>query len=255
MSFPLLSDPDSEIIKRFGILNTLTDPDDHPWYGIPFPGTYVIDADGIIIEKFFESSFMLRPSADQLLRAALGKKVDLAAPTQPRHVEEVTYTVNFDGTVLNAGVVRDLVVELRVPEGYHLYGNPVPEGMVATSVEVDEQVGLVVEAAQLPATAPYTLAGTGETLQVFDGDVEIRVPIAHMSRPLTTNDEGAATLTITGTVRWQSCDADACQLPQRETFTLHVPAARHNTPGHWTSEGSNFKEHFSKMLARQTGQT
>lgn len=73
--FPLLSDPDSEIIERFGILNTLIEADDHPWYGIPFPGTYVIDANGVIIAKFFEPNLALRASADQLRRAAIGKDV------------------------------------------------------------------------------------------------------------------------------------------------------------------------------------
>ena len=37
-TFTLLSDPDSEVITSFGILNTLIPPDDHPWYGLPFPG-------------------------------------------------------------------------------------------------------------------------------------------------------------------------------------------------------------------------
>ena len=48
IAYPLLSDPDSEVIRSFGILNTLIDPDDHPWYDIPFPGTYVVNADGVI---------------------------------------------------------------------------------------------------------------------------------------------------------------------------------------------------------------
>ena len=34
-TFTMLSDPDSEIIRAFGILNTTIAEDDHPWYGIP----------------------------------------------------------------------------------------------------------------------------------------------------------------------------------------------------------------------------
>ena len=37
VTFTMLSDPDSEVIESFGILNTLIPPDDHPWYGIPSP--------------------------------------------------------------------------------------------------------------------------------------------------------------------------------------------------------------------------
>ncbi len=249
VTFPLLSDPNSEIIERFGILNTLTDPDDHPWYGIPFPGSYVVDEGGTIIDKFFESSFMLRPSADQLLRAALGEAVE-----QPRAErtagasEDVTFDVSFDGQMLNAGVVRDLVVKLNVPQGFHLYGEPVPDGMVATSVEIDDQVGLVVNAPRLPPTSPLTLAGTGETLQVFDGDVEIRIPIAHMTRGVTEDDAGNLVIAVTGTIRWQSCDVHTCQLPRHEPFALSIPAARHNSP---RGKDANFSEHFAKMSSRR----
>ena len=35
ITYSLLSDPDSKVISDFGILNTLIDPNDHPWYGIP----------------------------------------------------------------------------------------------------------------------------------------------------------------------------------------------------------------------------
>ncbi len=49
VTFTMLSDPDSEVIKDFGILNTLIPADDHPWYGIPFPGAYAIDAAGTIV--------------------------------------------------------------------------------------------------------------------------------------------------------------------------------------------------------------
>ncbi len=43
ITYTLLSDPDSQVIRSFGILNTLIDPTDHPWYGIPYPGTYVLN--------------------------------------------------------------------------------------------------------------------------------------------------------------------------------------------------------------------
>ncbi len=73
ITYTLLSDPDSEAIRSFGILNTLIDPDDHPWYGIPYPGTYVVSAEGAITHKFFENNLALRAGPEQLLRAALGQ--------------------------------------------------------------------------------------------------------------------------------------------------------------------------------------
>ena len=69
ITYNLLSDPESEVIRSFDILNTLIDPDDHPWYGIPYPGTYVVNADGAITHKFFDNNLAVRTGPEQLLRA------------------------------------------------------------------------------------------------------------------------------------------------------------------------------------------
>lgn len=252
VTFPLLSDPDSEIIERFGILNTMIDPDDHPWHGIPYPGAYVTDADGLITAKFFESSLQFRPSAEQLRRAALGEELHL--PPMAAASESVEYDITLDGDVLHASVFHDLVVRLAVPDGQHLYGEPVPEGMVATSVDVDPDLGLVTKPATLPPTTPLTLATTGETLYVFDGDVTIRTPIAHLSRSLTQLDDGSHVLRVTGTIKWQSCDDHVCHLPRSERFTIDLPAAPHDRPEDELvqTDGMDVAAHFKRMVARRT---
>ena len=59
MTYDLLSDVDSAVIREFGILNTLISPDDpeqaagRGFYGVPFPGVYVTDESGVVSEKFF----------------------------------------------------------------------------------------------------------------------------------------------------------------------------------------------------------
>ena len=251
--FPLLADPDSEVIERFGILNTLIDPDDHPWYGIPFPGAYVLDRDGTIVAKYFESSLFLRPSADELLRAALGEDVVLA-PIETPTDGEVAVDVSLAGELWRAGVMHDLVVRLAVPEGQHLYGEPVPDGMVATSVEVDAQPGLIVKPAVVPHTSPLTLAGTGETLHVFEGDVVVRVPMTQLSRTVEERGAGSGVQRITGTVRWQACDDDVCFLPRSERFEVEVAATRHLTPNAEFADpnGMDVATHFAAMISRRT---
>ena len=53
IEYPLLSDIDSQVIRAYGILNEQVRPGDSLLYGIPYPGTYVVDEDGIVLEKFF----------------------------------------------------------------------------------------------------------------------------------------------------------------------------------------------------------
>jgi hypothetical protein len=252
VTFPLLSDPESEIIERFGILNTLVEPDDHPWYGIPFPGSYVVGADGTITSKFFESNLFLRANADQLLRAALGEEIDLTP--LPESPSEVTVDIAFDGSTLGPGILRDLVIRLAVPTGQHLYGEPVASPMVATSVTFDDDVGLVTRPAVFPATTPHTLAGTGEALQIFDGNVTIRVPITQNGQSITRLPDGSRVQRVGGTVHWQACDAEACRLPSSHRFDLEIPVTRLNVFEMQRPEDStrmDFAAHFTRMTERR----
>lgn len=253
ITYPLLSDPDSEIIQRLGILNTLIAPDDHPWFGIPFPGSYVLAADGRVTAKFFEANLAVRIGAPQLLRAALGEHVDVeeVAAEPPASVE---VEVRFDGPSLTAVVLHELVVTLRVPAGQHLYGQPVPEGMVATTVEIDELEGLVTRPPRFPPTRPHTLAGTGEVLHVVDGDVELRVPISHTGRSAIASPDGPSEVVVAGTVRWQACDDDVCHLPASERFELTLLATRPPRPPREPIDGVPWMDqaaHLNRMVERR----
>lgn len=230
----------------------MVDPDDHPWYGIPFPGTYVVDGDGVITAKFFENNLFLRASSTQLLRAALGEAIELQ-PLRERPTD-VLVDVTVGEDPIAVGVIHDLVVRFAVPEGLHLYGDPVPHAMVSTGVDFDEDEGLVVRPAEFPATTEHTLAGTGEVLHIFEGDVTIRIPITHNGRSLQWRDDGSAYIAVAGTVRWQACDDDVCHLPQTHRFELEVPARAVNMFERERAEGSDrmdFRKHFAKMSERR----
>lgn len=252
--FSILSDADSEIIRRFGILNTLVPDDDHPWHGIPFPGAYVIDSDGTIVAKFFENNLMVRPTAEQLRRAATGTDVSGELELRPAETtapEAVEVEIAVSDEPLPTGMLRDLVVTFRIPKGQHLYGEPVPDGMVATQVELDE--GLVVRPTQYPPSRTHTLAGTGEVLQVFDGSrsgvVRLVVPFTHT----LLSKKGGETVRLRGTVRWQSCDDQSCSLPQQRAFEFSIPAAPTNIP-HYREVlpgQMDFNEHFAVLNSRR----
>lgn len=69
--FPLLSDSDSKIIRRFGILNTQT-KEGSTSYGIPYPGIYVLDAKGVVTAKYFEDDYKQRDTAAIILMKEFG---------------------------------------------------------------------------------------------------------------------------------------------------------------------------------------
>lgn len=67
ITYPLLSDSDSAVIKSFGILNK--ESSDRT-AGIPYPGTYLIDSEGIIRAKLFLDGYKERHATDELIRVA-----------------------------------------------------------------------------------------------------------------------------------------------------------------------------------------
>lgn len=74
ITFPLLSDEGSKTIDAFGIRNKeYTDPE-HEWFGIPHPGTYLVNDEGVVTGKIFYERYQQRHAADDLLE--LAKKVD-----------------------------------------------------------------------------------------------------------------------------------------------------------------------------------
>ena len=252
-TFTMLSDPDSEVIRSFGILNATIADDDHPWYGIPYPGVYITDSDGIIVEKFFENNFTVRPGPEQLLAAVRGEEVLLEERPDP--VSEVSVDVDFVGDSLPVGISRQIVARFSLPEGMHVYGQPVPEGLVAASIELDEQVeGLVAYTPITPATRSMTLTGDGHTLEVYEGDVVLRLPVAQNGRAMRKDEEGRW-VSIAGGVRWQACDSEACGLPEEQTFNFRVPAAftvmADMGPGEGRVPSMNGATHFQKMTSRR----
>ena len=67
ITYPLLSDQGSRVIQEFGILNTHI-PKDHKWFGVPYPGTYMIGNDGLVFDKSFFAEHGTRESINDMLQ-------------------------------------------------------------------------------------------------------------------------------------------------------------------------------------------
>jgi len=66
ITFPLLSDAGSKTIDAYGIRNKEAP---ERWDGIPHPGTFIIDQQGIIRAKIFRESYKERHSSAELIQA------------------------------------------------------------------------------------------------------------------------------------------------------------------------------------------
>jgi peroxiredoxin len=85
ITFPLLSDEGSRVIRRLGLLNQHV-AEQHAFYGVavrdehhgvPYPGIFVLDENGVVVEKHFEQSYRVRPTAALVREYALGAPADV----------------------------------------------------------------------------------------------------------------------------------------------------------------------------------
>ena len=178
--YPLLSDVDSEVIDLFGIRNTEVGPEAGPLYGIPFPGCYVTDEDGVVVAKSFHDTYKKRDSPEILIDAALGRvELEEGTPRAQGGDPEVRVTAAVRGGrgSIRQGIVRHLVVRFEMAPGLHLYGTPVPEGMIPTSVRVTGPPGLVSLEPTLPPTTPLRMESLDLTLPVWSGTLDLGRPV------------------------------------------------------------------------------
>lgn len=67
ITFPLLSDPQSKAIAAYGLLNKQAKGKAE---GVPYPGTILIDREGVVRAKLFLDGYRDRHSLDELVKAA-----------------------------------------------------------------------------------------------------------------------------------------------------------------------------------------
>ncbi len=199
--------------------------DDRFAYGIPYPGTYLLDEDGVVSHKFFHRHLANREGAEAWLDALRGAPEPDARDPQARGgVPEVRIRAFLRGGDLKVGALRRLVVRFELAEGFHLYAEPAPEGLVAAQVEVAPRSGLAIGETRWPAT--QRLRTGGLTLDVHAGRVDAVIPVYVNTQIGRAPWLRTRAVPLDVTIRYQACDDATCLPPQSETLRVDVPLAR-----------------------------
>ena len=239
VTYDLLSDVDSAVIREFGILNTLISPDDpeqgagRSFYGLPFPGVYVTDENGVVTEKFFHRHYATRESAGTIRDSALG---EILARHEVPVVELGSDQVKISAFVSDAAMqfeTQSMVhVRFELGDGLHMYGRPLPDGYIASEVTIPDTPGLRVGPARYPPTHSREFPQLGVTLNVYEGDVDVAIPVTpnvevfHRSNP-----DRPDVVEVPVSVLYQVCSETICYTPRTETLSLAVPFQPLLTPG------------------------
>ena len=225
ITYPLLSDRDSKVIRAFGIFNTNI-PADHPMmYGIPWPGNYLIAPDGTVHDKLFLPDYQLRPSAGEVLLRHFGDTAGGNSIEITTDVLQATVTFSTDRCFPGQEIAVALKIHLKA--GWHVYGTPLPANYQALELVFDSPLVEALSLELSPPT-PVLLDAVGETLPVYTGDMQavgtLRIkwsppmPAPFLEALGKRIDRGQ--YMITGTLRFQACSEAVCEVPQAITFAV-----------------------------------
>jgi len=247
ISFPLLSDDDSAVITEFGILNTVAaeavgpnkdDPNvvaDARQYvsvfgasqmivGTPFPGTFMLDAQGRVTSRFFEEFYRERnTTANVMLKLGAGLSPIAAIEGSTAHMNITAYPSNPNLTV---GTKFSLAVDIEPNEGIHLYA-PGAEAMGyrVIGLTIDPVPHIRFEPVEFPASEIYHFEPLDERVPVY------QQPFTLLQEAVVSGEPEAEealkeldAVTLSGTLNYQACDDKLCFDPVAVplSFTLDV---------------------------------
>ena len=228
ITFPLLSDPGSETIKRYGILNTTVDPK-NALFGYPFPGTYIVDKRGVVTSRYFEDAYQERDTVSSIL-VRLGQKVGVAATKiEGAHVTVTSYATD---EVAAQGTHFSLVLDITPGPRVHVYA-PGAGDYKPVSISITPQAGVLVRVPHYPKSEDYFFKPLNEHVPVYQHPFRIVQDVTlDPSREDTTALKDVTSLTITGRFDYQACDDRVCFTPQSVplSWTIAVKALDRERP-------------------------
>ena len=111
IGFPLLSDHDSAVIRRFGIFNTNIAPGLRA-HGVPHPVEYLVAPDGKLIRKYFVENYQHRVTASAVVLHEFGV-VGEQAPMITLQSGALTLEIGLSGAERVCGPGDRLVCEVQ----------------------------------------------------------------------------------------------------------------------------------------------
>jgi DsbC/DsbD-like thiol-disulfide interchange protein len=210
ITFPLLSDEGSKVIRQYGLLNTSV-AQNNATFGIPYPGTFMLDRNGVVTSRFFEAAYQERNTMTSML-VKLGAKLDIAATRIA--APHATVTTYLTDQAAAPGTHFSAVLDIAPEKSVHVYA-PGVSGYKPIAVTIAPQPGLVVRAVQFPKSEDYFFKPLNEHVPVFQKPFRVAQDLEiDPSQQAAASLQGQTSMTITGTLEYQACDDKICFTPQ-----------------------------------------
>ncbi len=219
IGFPLLSDPDSKVIRSYGILNETIEKGT-PFYGIPYPGTYLLNEHGVVVAKYFEDDYRVRDTAESILLRQFGVA---PAPRENITAKHLELTVSGGDAPVRPNQRISLAVDVQLPDRVHVYA-PGVTGYIPISLTLVPSAAYHADPVSFPAAKTMRLEVIHETVPVYEGRFRLLETItlggAQQVQPLLDANRN---LTVEGDLRYQACDDRECFVPETVRLKWTIP--------------------------------
>jgi hypothetical protein len=231
ITFPLLSDTGSATIKRYGIFNMEQQDPQARTYGIPHPGTFIVDRKGIVRARYFEEAYQERYTTATILTAQGAGLEGVAVTVQTAHL---TIRASIPDASAAPGERLSLVLDVTPRPSMHVYA-PGKHTYRVVDVAIDGQPWLRAHATTYPPAEIYHFRPLDERVEVYSKPFRLTKDLTILATPeMQKALSSMPSVTVTGALDYQACDDKLCFNPARAPFVLTVsmrpldrqPAAR-----------------------------
>jgi len=199
------------VIRSFGLLNNAVAVST-PQYGIPHPGTFILDAKGTVVSKYFEEDYRQRYTSSDILVRQFGEKA--GTPGQTIETKHLRLSSSASLATVHVGQRLALVLDIELKPKMHVYA-PGVVGYIPIEWKISASPGFKAHEVVYPASTRETLKAIKETVPVYKGRFrlpqDITIGPEAQIKPVLSSE---GNLVIEGEFRYQACDDRVCYLPQ-----------------------------------------
>lgn len=223
----MLADPESATIRRFRMIdpdNTENNVPDYAKRDVAYPGYFVVNRSGVIIERFVDPRYDDRRTGNAMVATLFPELLEGSG--RPIAAPHLQVTSGQTDSVATLGSHLKLFVDLALPRGVHVYA-PGVQGYRAIELTVDDSTWFKAAAPAYPRSRMLKLKPIHEIVPVYEKRARVTVDLVvantgALMRELARTPDVPTPIAVAGRLTYQACDDKVCYTPAAVPLTWNL---------------------------------
>lgn len=208
ITFPLLADPQSEIIQKYRVLNAEAKGMTR---GMAHPGFIYIDSASRVKEKFFEAEYQDRYTANNVIGKLFPELTEQV--TKEVAAPHISLALQQSDPIAVPGSRITLIAQVTLGPDLHVYA-PGVKGYIPIELKMEPSSELKLDGTTYPESKVLLLEAIKERVPVFEGDFRIKQDVTiSATRDFARSLGTGKSILIKGELKYQACDKKICYVP------------------------------------------